>query len=340
MSHHLDRAADGRTAFVSSRLAAWHRLGTVLEGSMTAGQALRAAHLTGWNVRKRELQTAPLITEGGVTASMPVPGQYATVRTSPWTGDDEVLGVVGSRYHVIQNEEHTALLDTLLDQSGAELETAGALRGGREVFVCMKLPEYLSIGDTDQVDMYISALNSHDGSSPFRLLVSPIRVVCANTQAAAIRHARSSFSIRHTAGAKGQIAVAREALGLTFRYMEAFQEEAERMIQQSITDAEFGRIIRILFPQPEITARPSTQQRWDRTMDSLTWLHQDAATNANIRGTRWAAYQAVTEHIDHFAATSRRAEGVTPEQARATRALAAPAIALKERAFDLLRVAA
>jgi hypothetical protein len=44
----------------------------------------------------------------------------------------EALGVVGEQYVPIQNEEHTDLLDALVDESGA-LRDGGSLRGGRGV---------------------------------------------------------------------------------------------------------------------------------------------------------------------------------------------------------------
>jgi hypothetical protein len=49
----------------------------------------------------------------------------------------------------------------------------------------MKLPDTMLIGGIDAVEWYIVARNSHDGTSAFRLLISPVRVVCANTQALA-----------------------------------------------------------------------------------------------------------------------------------------------------------
>ena len=42
----------------------------------------------------------------------------------------------------------------------------------------------LTVGGTDRVDLNIAALNSHDGTSAFRILVTPVPVVCANTQSA------------------------------------------------------------------------------------------------------------------------------------------------------------
>jgi len=220
MSHELEQHADGIVGFVSAREHAWHRLGTVLPGRFDAAAAMTYAKLGGWNVRKEHLQAVAMTADGVTT--LDVPGKYATVRTHPVIGAPEVLGMVGESYTPIQNEQHCDLLDALVDESGAHFETAGSLRGGRRVFLSMKLPETMTVGGVDPITTYLGALNSHDGSMAFRLLVTPVRVVCANTQAAAIRRARSSFSIQHTSGAEGQIQAAREALGLTFTFMAAF----------------------------------------------------------------------------------------------------------------------
>jgi hypothetical protein len=82
---------------------------------------------------------------------------------------------------------------------------------------------------TPRTDVNLVALNSHDGTSACRLLTSPIRVVCANTQAAALANHCASTSTRHTTGAKGGWRPPRDALGL-FRYVHAFQAEAEQTI--------------------------------------------------------------------------------------------------------------
>ena len=100
------------------------------------------------------------------------------------------------------------------------------------------------IGGVDAVDTYLTACNSHDGSMAFRLMVTPVRVVCANTLAAAIRRAKASFSIHHTTGARSQIQAAREALGLTFRFNAEFQTEAERMLDTAMTDGAVAMIVR------------------------------------------------------------------------------------------------
>ena len=74
--------------------------------------------LGGWDVHKVPL-TAAEITADGVSA-LEVPG-FATVRTNPFTGEPEALGVVGNGYHTLQNEEHCEYLNHL---RGATNDTA------------------------------------------------------------------------------------------------------------------------------------------------------------------------------------------------------------------------
>src|SRR5690606_36635049 len=157
---------------------------------MTADEVMAESYLANWNARKQPIFTADA--DGNMVA---VVGKCATVRTYPISQADEPLGVVGKGYHVFQNTDTAEMLDLLVDESGAHLETAGALRGGRETFVTMKLPEAMVLdvpGGTDQTDLYISALNSHVGWGAFRLVVTPVRIVCANTQSAALASAKSS----------------------------------------------------------------------------------------------------------------------------------------------------
>ena len=122
MAHELD-ITDGQVSFANSRSDHWHRLGQPVGYTMTAREALRAAHLAGWNVRKMPLQVPrePVLDDTGVTTPAPlvVPDFYATVRTNPITGALDVLGVVGSKYEPVQNEASCALLDAWSTRAAA-----------------------------------------------------------------------------------------------------------------------------------------------------------------------------------------------------------------------------
>lgn len=328
MAHEINEMAPGVHSFVSAREDAWHHLGTTLENTFDAQTALETAHLANWNVRK-----TPLVTFDGEEQIL-VPNRWATVYTNPVTQGVQYLGVVGSHYEPIQNEHHIDLLDAIVDESGAHFETAGSLREGRETFVSMKMPETMNIGGQDPVDLYLVALNSHDGSSAFRFIVTPVRVVCANTQAAAIESAKASFSIRHVKGATGAISEAREALGLTFKYIEAFETEAQAMIQRQLDADTFERIVGDLFGMQEATSQRQENVALEHVGNVMS-LYRSSDTMNGLQGSAWGGYQAVTEYFDHYMGV--RDTGTAAAYARSARAVTSrPVIAQKERAFAAL----
>ena len=285
MAHEIETFADGTAAFVTAREDAWHRLGVVARDCLTAEQVMTTARLGGWNVRTVPL-TATDLTEDGVT-TLSVPDHFATVRTHPVTGHPDILGVVGSGYTVVQNEEHCELLNLLVDEAGAHFETAGSLRGGRETFVTMKLPHTLTLDTgngaehTDDVDLYLAAMSSHDGTAAWRVIVTPVRIVCANTQRMALHAAKSTYAIRHTRTARSRIAEARQALGLVWRYCEAFEHAAQTLINETLVLDEFQQVIDDLWdvsddPNDQLTPRAAGIR--DRRNTTLRGLFLDADT--------------------------------------------------------------
>ncbi len=330
MAHELEVFADGSTAFATVRLDAWHRLGTVTTGCMTAEQVMTTALLGGWNVRTAALQAVETTPDG--VRLLPVADQVATVRTNPVSGSPDLLGVVGKDYKVIQNEECTELLDLLVDASGAHFETAGSLRGGRQVFITMKLPRTLRIAGVDDVDLYLAVTTSHDGSAALRIDATPIRIVCANTQRIALASSRGHYTFRHTTNVKGKIAQARSAIGLMWDYCDAFETEAEQMINTELSLDAFRKVCRQLWPLPDVPSVRSTAYHARRAA-TLEDLFSHADTQANVRGSAWAGLQAVGEYLDHHAPAA-------DAYRRAERVLTSGGVArIKQRAHELILAA-
>ena len=128
---------------------------------------------------------------------------------------------------------------------------------------------------------------------------------------------------------------ARGALGLTFAYVEAFEAEAERLINTTMTDAAFALTAHVFGTvAADAPQRVKTAER-DRT-DSLGRLWADAATQTGIHGTAWAGYQAVVEYVDHHAPVRTKGD---KSQARALRLLTSDApTKIKHAAWSALAV--
>jgi phage/plasmid-like protein (TIGR03299 family) len=328
MAHNLDMT-NGQASFVSAREDAWHQLGIVLPDAFTAEEAMEHGLLGGWDIRKTALTTE---VNG---QKLVIPRQYAVVRNNPVVKKQiDVLGTVGEAYTIIQNEQLAALLNALVDESGAHFETAGAIDGGRKVFITMKLPGNIRIGGVDRVDYYIAAMTSHDGSSSTVIMVTPVRIVCQNTLNLAFNSAKHLFRVRHTVGAhKILIQQAREALDFAFDYLDGFQQEADQLINTTLTQSAFDEIIAREFGVPE-DSPVATITRTENKLDQMSQLFADAGTQANIRNTAWAGLNALTEWYDHFSPVRNNGVG-TEDEARSRKALLDPDF--KNQALNLMK---
>jgi len=331
MPHEIEIFADDTAAFASARVPAWHQLGVVTTGCMTAAEVITTARLGGWNVRKLPVAgLAPTGQPGGTPMLVNAPDRRMTVRTNPVTGDVDYLGVVGRDYVPVQNEACAELLDALVDASGAYHETAGSLRDGRQIFITMRLPEGVRIAGVDDLNLYLAVSTSHDGSVALRVDATPVRVVCANTQRMALRRSVGHYTFRHTTNIKTRLAQARAAVGIVFDYRDAFTTEAEHLLNTTLAEDAFRAVCEQIWPTPAPDAPVRTVNNHRRRTRTLDYLFTEAETQQAIRGTAWAGVQAIGEYLDHY----------TPAKdadKRAERVLTSGALAgIKQKAYQLL----
>lgn len=155
--------------------------------------------------------------------------------------DNQTLGVVGRDYGIVQNSEAFRFIDFLTHGDCAVkpvIETAGVLDGGRRVFVTAKMPSQFKIQGDSGIDDYVVFHTTHDGTSSVSVVITPIRVVCANTLAAAL-HAKNKLTFRHTKNVDLRIENEQRALSVLKmhkRYSAEFVESLEFMRQAPVLD--------------------------------------------------------------------------------------------------------
>jgi phage/plasmid-like protein (TIGR03299 family) len=293
----------------SVRTMPWHRLGVVLdEYPRSIDEALQSAGL-GWQVTHGDVlvvKTAQWTDAVGTTHPpelIPATGFKANVRED--TG--AVLGIVSADYEVVDNCEAFRFLDALIG-SDLHFETAGSLWGGRRVWVLARLPEYIELGG-DPSATYIYVANSHDGSMAVTAAVTPIRIVCANTLGAALRQAehgvsaQRTFRFRHTGNLPAKFAEARQVLGMTIDYEQQFKTLADRLALQPMTERALEhRVLRHLWVIDEdlgTAARANRERTIGRVLDVFAGRGSAGDTTGNSPGSKWVAYNAIAEHLDH-----------------------------------------
>jgi phage/plasmid-like protein (TIGR03299 family) len=290
MGHMLEQYGD-MASFASLREPAWHGLGTILDSEVSTSEMLSVAHLAGWDVRLDDID---------------LPGRshknfFAVTRTNPFDGDRDVLGVVGQRYKVLQNEDLFSFADNMLD--GGRWETAGSIKNGTVVFGSLALDREVVLDESgvgDKVNTYLLVHTSHDGSLAIQASVTPVRVVCQNTLNYALSGVKQSYKIRHTQTATGKVQAAREALGLANKYLDEFEKEAQTLITKEITTDTFFDIIKAAYPEPDKDVKGSVT-KWTNKVDTLFDIYQgETVAKAGIMNTAWGAYNTLTERLDWF----------------------------------------
>lgn len=349
MAHEIE-STDGKHFFADSQSDAWHQLGQQVGHKMTPDEALTAAHMKGWNVRKVPLEVNIAASDDPELADMPpvpvrIPGKYTILRDNPVSGGVEPLGVIGRWWTPFQNEATAELLYNITDQGGAHIETIGSLDGGRRTFTTMKMPESMELtspvdGSRDITDLYLAVINHHDGQGALRAIVSPIRIVCANTQRIAESMAVSQVNIRHTGEATVRLDEVRRILGITWRFQEVFAEVMARMAAVEVNEDQVRAAVWEAF---DVNAAETDRQRDTRvkTASRVMEVYRQDVTVAPFKGTAFGGYNAVTRYLDHMAPLGAVTAGTrfkgSDADRRAHRTLTSDAVAgVKSAAFTAL----
>jgi phage/plasmid-like protein (TIGR03299 family) len=291
--HKLDMTTGKASMFSSRGMVPWHGLGTVIsEDAATSADAIKYAGLD------YSLFKTPLWTVDGDGNKVDVPENFAVVR-----GDTSgVLGVVGKNYKIFQNSEAFEFFDSVVGDKLAIYETAGALHDGRIVWVLAKLPSELRVGKTEDVtNAYIMLATSHDGSMSVTMTPTLVRVVCNNTFTLAIRgfSIQTGIKMRHTKNMSTKIDIARERLGIVNKQVTDYSEQMNALANRKINKTELKSYIESLFPDND-TAKNNTRTENMRDQIYENWAETEFA---QIEGTAWAAFNAVTKFVDHQRST-------------------------------------
>lgn len=272
-------AANVETLFLN-RKPAWHGQGIILDNPPTAEDAIVAAGLD-WEVIPKPVYGSD---------RKKIPGYVANTRSS----DKSVLGIVTERYSIVQNKEAFSFVDGLLDE-GLKYESAGSLRGGKQVWLLAQMPQTKILDD--DLAPYICFTNTHDGTGSIRVCMTPVRVVCNNTLNLALNTAKRGWSTRHIGNMEGKLAEARETLGLTQYYIENLQQEAQILADQKMSDADLEGMLDLVY---DVKDTDSTRKK--NRVDSLKQQIFTCYSAPDIKqyvGTAYGVMMAITDFADH-----------------------------------------
>lgn len=301
----------------------WHKLGTYVgDKEVNSDDALRLAGLD-W-----EVACAPTYTyDAGKNEFVEIPNNKAIKRKD----NGLVLSTMSDSYKPVQNHGKFKFFDEVVGGKHAMYHTAMSLEDGRKVVLTAKLPGTIKVKGDSQIDKYLALCDSFDGSLAFTMLLTPVRIVCRNTLDMALAEGgKTAFKLRHSVNIDTRVKDAQAALGFAVKQYDFFEEAANHLAGSKFTDKMMDKLAQTLFPangEGQISPQAATSRI------KVVQLFENGAGHEGIRGTAWAAVNAVAEFADH-SKQSRSVGGRSEEEARAKSILFGAAAAMKQKAVN------
>lgn len=293
MAHELE-IRKGKASMMYVGEVPWHGLGTRLDRPATAAEAIQAANMD-WQVVK-----VPLYAYVGKTAPVPA-GKFGVVRNDQ-IGTDEckVLGVVGAEYEPLQNCDAFTFFDDIVGHNAAIYHTAGVLNDGRRVWILAKLPGEIRVANDDITHKYLLLANSHDGSSAVQVKFTPVRVVCNNTLTYALRQGKT-LRVAHCRNVRERLRQAETNLGIIHTAYRDMEQAFHAMCKVQMDTSRLAAYLKGVFPDPlDQESQDAMRLTLGRRQRAAHFFAEGKGNSATgVAGTLWAAYNGVTESMDH-----------------------------------------
>lgn len=262
-----------------TREATWNKVGTDIRDSNSVKEALQISGLD------YEVVKAPIYLSNGHR----IKDQFATKKK----GTDEVFGIVGKDYTIVQNEEAFSFVDGIISE-GLTFVKAGETSYMN--YIITSLPEQYILDD--KFKPYIIFQNSHAGATTLKAAICPLRIICQNQFTMAFRNSENKISIRHSSSIHEKMDEAQHILQFNAEYMDSFNKMANEMAANKIGDEKALDIIDKYFLVDDNASTRKVNSNEEKKAILLNAYN--AEDNQNFRGTQWGLVNAFSDYITHL----------------------------------------
>jgi phage/plasmid-like protein (TIGR03299 family) len=285
---------------------AWHGIGIEVEAGLTAQEAFEQTGLD-WTTRLE-----PVFFQDDHGHWIDIEGNGArSPRAHIRADNNQLLGMVTTGYQPMENMDLARFADGLTTaNSELRIETCGTLNGGRRAFALMRLPKVIEPVPGDENYSYILVGNGHGGYAAMSAYKTDIRVVCANTLAWSENDLATGIKFRHSGDFETKLDQARLVLDRAIVGQERWEEQVRFMANKNLSVIETRDLLFSIYDNT-YGALPNASQVAPEMMEKLLQKRKNLVTQwemnledernslPGMRGTAWAALNAVTQYHDH-----------------------------------------
>ncbi len=217
------------------------------------------------------------------------------------------LGVVGKNYTCIPNADVFEPAHVTAQTNDAILEAGGNINGGETCFTSYKLPFDIALNDRpdDIIGSNMLIFNNFSGKSHAVMMIFTTRFFCLNQVRALRMHGKklegSAFihKIRHNSKSEQRLKTAHDAFAAAIAGARATKEFADALNAIPMTSKQMVNFAEKVLPNKidENGDERETSTRLENQRAELIDLFAHGA--GNLGKTRWDAFNAVTEFVNH-----------------------------------------
>lgn len=306
MSHELEN-----NHMVWANTPCWHGLGTEMDPKADAITWMKAANLD-WEVKRMPMEVT--LPNGERHSVKGKSGNECAVLVRDHGNNEfapeDIFGAVGPDWTPVQNEDVFQFMDKFCQAGSMKMETAGAIKGGTEIWALAKFRDDFDIIPGDTMKGYLLFHSAHVQGKGNQVRLTPIRVVCNNTLTMALgQGSKGAFKMPHIRAFDAEVQQkATEALGLAGAQMDAYTEQVTLLASKKFKTEQVHEFIADIY-QPKLKAQRLTDAATNPIEDDFTPTSETVfeamqlAPGADLKGSKgtwWGAVNAVTYYEDHM----------------------------------------
>lgn len=295
MAHELSIREDGTAEMAWVGNTPWHGLGNELEQGAPIEVWIEKAGME-WEILRTPVEyKIP-------TDSIDVPFEhmlFADKHVLYRSDNLRPLSVVSPTYNIVQPYEVLEFYRDLVGLADMQLETAGALFGGKRFWALANTGRMAELKGDDTIKGYLLLSTSCDGTMATTARFTSVRVVCNNTLSIATKDNASVIRVPHRGLWKP--ADVKSQLGLIDNSWGKFKEQITLLSETTVGRDQVAEYLVKLFGDEDIPIdeqSPAVAAKcagvWDLYTNSGKGAHMPSA-----EGTFWGLVNAVTQTIDY-----------------------------------------
>lgn len=256
-----------------------------MENTNQIDRTLDLLNATGlaWEVKKKPLYA---MNEAGINVPT---NSYGIFK------GDKHLGTTGERYEPFQNYQLAETIINATERLNLPKLRGGSLCDDTKIYLQAELQSDI-IGKSE-IKRYVTALNSHNGTSAIGFGSSNTVVVCQNTFYMAYKELTK---FKHTINAESRVKDAVELLKLTLINDEMLMEDFKVMANKPLNDEIVERVIRNLFKvEKDMKQEDVSTRKVNQLSEFGTAIHKSIEEQGS---TIWALFNGVTRYTNHITA--------------------------------------